>query len=93
MVNGDVNEFVDHIQYGDELVFIYHNIKYFLQGWTENGISVMVLDIWEGKPIEGYVWETSAKKMSICAERFLSARIFEGKSFWEIEGEIEWVDC
>lgn len=92
MINGDVKEFVEHIRYGDELVFIYNNTKYFLQGWTENGISVMVLDIWEGQTLDGYAWETTDEKMAICAERFLSSPIFDGKTFWEVEKVIEWVD-
>ena len=32
MLNGDVNEFVDGLYYGDERVFLYKGQKYFIQG-------------------------------------------------------------
>lgn len=43
MIDGNVNEFVDHIQYGDELWFIYDNIKYFLEELPENGVCKLFL--------------------------------------------------
>ena len=43
MIDGNVNEFVDHIQYGDELWFIYDNKKYFLEGLPENGVCKLFL--------------------------------------------------
>lgn len=43
MIDGNVNEFVDHLQYGDELWFIYDNKKYFLEGLPENGIYKLFL--------------------------------------------------
>ena len=32
MLNGDVNEFIDGLHYGDERFFLYDGNKYFLQG-------------------------------------------------------------
>ena len=43
MKNGNVQEFVDHIHYGDELWFLYNDTKYFLEGWIENDILELVL--------------------------------------------------
>ena len=43
MIDGNVNEFVDQIQYGDELWFIYDNIKYFLEELPENGVCKLFL--------------------------------------------------
>ena len=43
MKNGNVQEFVDHIHYGDELWFLYNGTKYFLEGWIENDILELVL--------------------------------------------------
>ena len=42
-----------------------------------------------GNPI---VWETSDTLMRKCGEQFQEARIFDGKTFWEAEPEMEWVD-
>ena len=43
IIDGNVNEFVDHIQYGDEPWFIYDNIKYFLEELPENGVCKLFL--------------------------------------------------
>ena len=34
-----------------------------------------------------------AVKRNCDIEEFCNAKIFDGKSFWEIEPEVEWVDC
>ena len=38
MQNGNVNEFIDLMHYGDELIFMYDGKKYFLQGFKEDDI-------------------------------------------------------
>ncbi len=90
MRNGDVREFVDHIYYGDELWFIYERKKYFLEGWTNDGRLDLYLYemIPNGKT---YIWNGNKTKYPV--EAFLSAKIWNGKSFWDIEQDIEWVDC
>ena len=37
MINGDVNEFIDGLYYGDERFFIFDGSKYLLQGCLEAG--------------------------------------------------------
>lgn len=39
MIDGDLNEFVDQIHYGQEIVLIYEGKKYFIEGWWNNEIS------------------------------------------------------
>ena len=43
-------------------------------------------------PSETDIWECDAATMEACLNAFLDARIFDGKTFWEVESEIEWVD-
>lgn len=43
-------------------------------------------------PSEEDIWECNAATMEECLIAFLDARIFDGKTFWEVESEIEWVD-
>ena len=43
MINGDVNEFVNHIYYGDELWFVYKDTKYFLEGLCIDGENKLYL--------------------------------------------------
>ena len=89
MKNGDVREFVDHIHYGDELWFLYDGKKYFLEGWTNN--SSLDLCLYEmtdsGKT---YTWKGNAAHYPV--ESFLDAKIWNGKSFWDAEQDMKWVD-
>ncbi len=89
MKNGNVQEFVDHIHYGDELWFLYNDTKYFLEGWVENEILELVLyEIKEnGKE---YCWK--GDKNNYPVEEFLTDKIFNRKSFWEVEKDITWID-
>ncbi len=36
MINGDANEFVNGVYYGDERFFLYDGKKCFIQGYFEN---------------------------------------------------------
>jgi hypothetical protein len=65
---------------------------YLLQGWCEN--NRITLDIQQlGRDIPNWhTWSYEADTTLECVEAFLKARIFNGKTFWEVESEINWVD-
>ena len=89
MKNGDVYEFVDRIYYGDELWFIYDGKKYFLEGWIEhNTLNLYLYEM--TKNGETYTWKGDAKHYPV--ESFIKAKIWNGKSFWEVEHDMTWVD-
>ncbi|SEH31579.1 hypothetical protein [Selenomonas sp. KH1T6] len=92
MLNGDVIEFVDRIHYGDELIFMYNGQKFFLQGFLEDdGICTTYLDRWE-PPADDYIWVGRGDSKNFPVEEFLKAEIWDGKSFWEVEKKMEWLD-
>lgn len=89
MKNGDVYEFVDRIYYGDELWFIYDGKKYFLEGWLDNNtLNLYLYEMTENG--ETYIWQGDAKNYPVDA--FIKAKIWHGKSFWEVEHDMTWVD-
>ncbi len=91
MIDGNVNEFVDILSRGGELWFLFRGVKYFFQGWCEpNGMHVFVIDT--GSISDIYFWKTSSMRIEECMESFLSAPIWDGKTFWEVEHEMTWVD-
>ena len=94
MINGEMTEFVDKLFYGQEIVFMYKKTKYFIQGWwsDDKSAATMVLEELSDRPFSGYLWEYQADKMSKCAEAFLSAPIWNGKDFRQIENEVTWGD-
>lgn len=94
MIDGKYTEFVDLLSYGEELVFIYKDKKYFLQGWwnDENTQATMVLTTVDGNRYDGYIWECQKSRMSDCAEAFLSEPLWDGKDFNQIQNEVIWSD-
>ena len=39
MINGKLTDFVDSLYYGQEMVFMYQDVKYFVQGWWSDDKS------------------------------------------------------
>lgn len=92
MINGNANEFVDRIYSCQDTVFIYDGIKYWFQGYMPTEDSVH-MEIFQQQPSsEEYIWEYNGKSIEEGQQLFLKAPIFNGKTFWEVETEIEWVD-
>ena len=44
-------------------------------------------------PSETCLWEYDGATIEECQNAFLEAPIFNGKTFWDAEQQIEWVDC
>ncbi len=91
MINGDVKEFIDGLYYGSERFFLYDGDKYFLQGYYADGKPTLELYIIEN-PSADFEWHLTSDSDEYPVEAFEKAKIFNGKSFWEIEKNIEWVD-
>ncbi len=91
MQGGDLKDFIDGLYYGYELIFEYKGVKYFIQGWHENDKNYMCLDI-PYRESNDYVWEYEAKTMRECAEAFLDEKLWDGKTFYEIEKDVVWSD-
>ena len=91
MINGDLGVFLDRLNCGEELLFVFEGKKYFVQGWTKDGTKHMECWLYEeaSKP---YLWERDSDSMAENAKDFLSAPIWGGKTFVEIEEAVEWVD-
>lgn len=92
MKNGNASEFIAGLHYGDERFFLYNQKKYFIEGWKENDKFKIVLYVIED-PNDNFKWESKSIDDRYPVEEFESAKIFEGKDFWEVEKDIVWVDC
>ena len=91
MINGNVNEFAENLYYGTENIFVFDKRKYMIQGWWKDGKYTLDMRLWE-PPVEGYDWQYTADTPAECVEKFYGERLFNGKTFWEAEQEMEWVD-
>lgn len=92
MKNGDVNDFLNQLYYGGELVFEYAGIRYFIQGWTTSDRNFMALDYVSNEKFKKYIWTHEAATMKECADAFLSAPIWNGNNFSQIQEEVTWSD-
>jgi len=96
MINGDYNEFLDHLNYGDELWIKYKGVIYFIQGWgekidTPEHFYVKECYSFATDPVTT-IFHAEGKSMSELAKKLLEQPLFEGKTLPEVEQEIQWVD-
>ncbi len=90
-IYGNNNEFVDKLLDGEEVIYTYNGKKYFSQGYTqENSEYYFELVMW--KPKTEVLWSIEGHTHQESFDAFLKEPLFDGKTFWECEKEMEWVD-
>ncbi len=95
MKGGNVNKFIDQTTY-EECAVLYKGIKYFFHGLiydTEKNIYSYVIDVWDKSGnYEKTVFDKTASSAEECLELAQNEPIYEGKTFWEAESDMEWVE-
>lgn len=92
MTGGTAQEFVDYIYTCQDAVFVYKGIKYWFQGYMPTTDTVHMEVFQYEPPSDGFIWEYDGKTIEECQQAFLSALIFDGKNFWDVEQDIAWID-
>ena len=92
MINGNVQAFIEGLYYGDERFFLYNGMKYFIQGYYENEKPILVLYVLEPADND-FKWQAISDNNDYPVAEFENAKIWGGKSFWEAEKDMTWVDC
>lgn len=95
MIDGNASEFIEKLYYEDHYV-MFCDEKYYVNGCQtktdSNGNTISVrLEVYN-LTSDSTVFSTTRSSASECIETFENAPIWNGKSFWEVEEEIEWVD-
>lgn len=91
MINGNPSAFIDTAYSGQEIFFRFDGKKFMCQGYIDNGRCH--IEIQQHVPwVSESIWHTQSISMQECLEAFEKAPIFNGKTFWEAESEIEWLD-
>lgn len=104
MISGDINDFLDGISWGQQCWLQYKDGLHFIQGWSKEGEYHLVHEFYR-IPKGCFCYEDDKliyEKEKTCewvnedndisVKEFLEANIWEGKKFYEVEPEIEWVD-
>ena len=95
MIDGNVKEFIDKLSYEDHYV-IYSGEKFFFNGCQvtkdkQGNIVKVVLEIYNLSR-NTTIFSTAQRSISNCIAEFEKAKIWNGKSFWEVEKDMQWVD-
>ena len=94
MEGGQVNDFIDAFSY-QSVAVIFKGEKYFSDGITSCSVgkySFFVIKVNErGECLED-VYDFEGTSIPECIVAFENAPIWDGKTFWQAEQEMEWVD-
>ena len=95
MVDGDVRNFIEKLYYEDHYV-IYNGEKYFFNGCQtktspDGNVEYVSLEVYN-LTTDKTIFSTKKSFASDCILDFEEAPIWNGKTFWEVENEMQWVD-
>lgn len=95
MINGNATSFIDKLYYEDHYV-IYDREKYFINGCqtsksSDGKVASVRLEVYN-LTRDTTVFSTIQATAIECINTFEIANIWNGKTFWNAEQEIEWVD-
>lgn len=95
MKGGKVNDFIEDTMC-EECAVMYENKKYFFHGliFDERTETYSYsIDLWdENDDYVKTVFDEKAKSKQEIMEKFYSAKIWNGKTFYEAETEMNWID-
>ena len=96
MHGGNVNDFLDHATY-EEVAALYNGTKYFFYGLCYDEKTKLYSFVVERCNPDGSYAETIYDKTSTdrewCLEQFIQTPIIDGKTFWQLEKDMTWIEC
>lgn len=95
MIDGKATEFIDKLYYEDHYV-IYNGDKYFFNGCQTSKDSTgsvinVTLEIYN-LSTDKTIFSVTKSSATECVETLEDAPIWNGKTFWEVESQMQWVD-
>ena len=95
MINGKASNFIECLSYEDNYA-IFRGNKYFFNGCqtTKDSLGEVIcvkLEVYD-LTSKTTIYSVTKKTVSECLAAFQYAKIWNGKSFWDVEQDIEWVD-
>ena len=98
MENANVSEFIETITYSEAYVLFQGKVYFFdgpsvLHGEICCRFQVYWFERLEGERIRAHlVYEVAAQNPVSCINAFLKAKIWTGKSFFDVEQEMRWIN-
>ena len=94
MEGGRVNDFIDAFSY-QSVAVVYKGEKYFSDGITmrdDDKYSFFIIKVDDNGEFLSDVYEYEGDSITDCIVAFENATIWDGKSFYDVENEMTWVD-
>ena len=93
MINGDIDKFMAELSYQDHDA-VYNGDKYFFNGaqcqFDDNGnVKRATIEIYNLTKDET-IFSVERPSIRECLQALMKAKIFDGKTIYEVEKEIEW---
>ncbi|MBR2521352.1 MAG: hypothetical protein IKE62_04120 [Oscillospiraceae bacterium] len=92
----EADAFIQALNNGADVRFVFRETRFYIECWQEDGESFLSLSryrIYHAEERLEQFWECSAPSPALCAEKFLSAGLWGGRSFREARDEFLFSDA
>lgn len=91
MKGNTISEFMNDLYAcgGPEKDFLFRGKRYFLETIAKGNSELLELYIFEVNDTDNVVFSCTGKTFRDCVEQFEEAKIFDGKTIYQVEQEIE----
>ncbi len=107
MINGNLEQFLDTGWFAEATLF-YNGFVYWFEAQTENDKITFFVDKWKARNEDNKFYHSILNKdgtlpwervlelkgtdLELIKKEFLTSRIFDGKTFWDVEKMLVWLD-
>lgn len=87
MTGRTISEFITELYNNPEMEFIYHDNRYMISGYVGSSDEIYTLELWN-IATNTLIFKCSDKLREKCVEQFEDSKVFDGRTIYEAEDEI-----
>ena len=87
MTGRSISEFITELYNNPEMKFIYHDQRYMISGYVDSSDDIYTLELWNIST-NRLVFKYSDKFREKCVEQFEDSKLFDERTIYEAEDEI-----
>ncbi len=88
MTGRSISEFITELYNNPEMEFIYHDHRYMISGYVNSSDDMYTLELWNINT-NRLVFKCSDKFREKCVEQFEDSKLFDKRTIYEAEAEID----
>lgn len=89
MKGNDLNQFIDDLYHNPEKEISYRGVRYMICGYFSPGANVYTLEVNTIEKSPRTLFRHTSSERCECVRSFVNAKIFDGKTIYEAEQDIE----